>query len=138
MDGPYTATCSCGEIGITVAGPPDFQAVCSCRDCQERTGTAFGMSVYFPKTQVVEKTGNPRVYTRTSNRDRPLDFRFCPTCGTSVWWEVGFNPDIVGIAAILLDGFDFEPEFAVWTQSLPDFVTLPDGLREHRRGSMDD
>ena len=135
----HRAACSCGDLTVTVQGAPNFQAVCSCTDCQERTGSAFGMSVYYDHAQVLEKTGNPTRYRRVSNRDRALDFMFCPICGVTVWWEAEFFPQGIGIAGILLGpGFEFEPKFAVWAQSLPDFAhyTNP-ALPVYSKGSSD-
>ena len=38
---------------------------------------------------------------------------FCPVCGTSVWWRAKFDQSLVGVSGILLEDFDFEPDFAV-------------------------
>lgn len=126
-DTTHTARCSCGAVSVTVSGTPVFQAVCSCKDCQERTGSAFGMSVYFKDENVVCYSGAPRAYRRISAKHRYLDFHFCPECGVNVYWRTEFLSDGIGIPGILLDsGFAFKPQFAVWGQSLPDFVKWAD------------
>ncbi len=137
MTTTHRAACSCGEIAVTVTGTPAFQAICACKDCQSRTGSAFGMSVYFPRENVVQFEGTPKVYRRTSNKGRWLDFRFCPTCGTSVWWLMELNRNNIGIAGILLDGFEFEADFAVFCQSQPGFVTFNTDKPQYQRGSSD-
>ncbi|MEO1328050.1 MAG: GFA family protein [Pseudomonadota bacterium] len=126
------AACSCGAVSVEVRGAPAFQAVCSCRDCQSRTGSAFGTSAYFEAAQVLARRGEPTVYRRMSSKGRWLDFRFCPTCGVSVWWEAEFLPGKVGVAATLFGDDAFRPDGAYFCASKPDWVSfdaaIPFGL----------
>ena len=46
--------CACGQVRYVVAGEPELAAVCHCEYCQQRTGSAFGVLVYF-KNENVEK-----------------------------------------------------------------------------------
>lgn len=129
--GHTTATCSCGAVSVRVDGPPAFSAICCCRDCQQRTGSAFGMSVYFDAEQVVDRSGAPTVYRRISDKGRWLDFRFCPTCGTSVWWEAEFLPGKVGVSATLFgDALPFAADGAYFCATKPDWVAFPDTIRQ--------
>ncbi|MGF1468128.1 MAG: GFA family protein [Sandaracinaceae bacterium] len=126
---PVTAGCSCGAVGIVLRGEPAFQAACACADCRSRSGSAFGISAYYPATQVVERRGAPRIYRRTSKRGRHLDFRFCETCGTTVWWTAEFRPDDVGVAAGLLEGYDaFRPTGAYFCDTKPDWVHFDEDI----------
>ena len=119
-----TAACSCGAVSITLAGAPVFSAVCCCRDCQQRSGSAFGLSAYFGADQVVDHGGDTVTYRRVSDKHRWLDFRFCPVCGTTVWWQAEFLPDKVGVAAALLGLPEFKPDGAYFCATKPDFVTF--------------
>ena len=42
-----TDGCSCGEVRYEVKGNPQVVAVCHCRYCQLRSGSAFGTLIYF-------------------------------------------------------------------------------------------
>lgn len=75
---------------MVVRGDPQFSAICCCRHCQRRTGSVFGLSAYYPEDAVVARIGTPTVYRGMSDKGRWLDFRFCPTCGTTAWWEAEF------------------------------------------------
>lgn len=119
-----TAACSCGAVSVAVKGAPLFQAVCACRECQTRTGSAFGMSVYYPADQVVGKTGAPTTYRRMSNKQRWLDFRFCPVCGVTVWWEAEFMPGKIGVAGILFADRAFAPDGAYFCATKPSWVAF--------------
>lgn len=127
------ARCSCGKIAVVVRGAPAFSAICCCRDCQSRTGSAFGMSAYYEASQVLETRGQPTVYRRTSDKGRPLDFRFCQVCGTSVWWQAEFLPGKIGVAGgCLPEPRAFAPMGAYFCATKPDWVgfdaALPTGL----------
>ena len=46
------ASCSCGQLRLTVEGDPVRISMCHCLACQRRTGSAFGMQARWPKEQV--------------------------------------------------------------------------------------
>ena len=123
-----TARCSCGETVLRVEGAPDFAAICACGHCRSRTGSAFGMSAYYARERVIEIAGQPTVYTRLSENGRPVDYRFCPICGVTVWWEAAFLPDKIGIAGSLFEDGVFEPSGAYFCADLLGFVGFPPGL----------
>ena len=93
------------------------------------------MSSYFDEAQVVSKTGTPNVFERRSDKDRGLAFRFCPNCGTTVWWTAEFLPGKVGIAAGLFEDYEFAPDGAYFCATKPDFALLPEGLKQLPAGS---
>ena len=94
------------------------------------------MSMYFAETEILEREGSPTVYRWMSDKERWLDFRFCPTCGTSVWWEAEFFPGKVGIAGALFDDpAFFAADGAYFCATKPDWVTFPAELRQLERGS---
>lgn len=91
------ARCSCGSLTAEVTGEPPRVSICHCMKCQRRTGSAFGVVVFFPKEQV-RTDGPSKVYMRRTDSGRKVEFHFCPECGTSVFWYAEFRPDHVGIA----------------------------------------
>ena len=93
-----TAICSCGALSIAVEGEPSYFGACSCRACQKATGSVFSMSAYFPKSAVAAIAGAHRLYRRQSDGGRELDFHFCPTCASTVFWYAEFDPDSIGIS----------------------------------------
>ena len=77
--------CCCGSLRAEATDEPSLLGVCHCMECQRRTGSAFGVSTYFPKDQV-RTEGPSKVYVRGSDSGRKVEFHFCPDCGTSVFW----------------------------------------------------
>ena len=95
-----TATCACGACSISVTGTSLAHAVCHCDNCKRRTGSAFGLSAYFRKQDVVGTEGEMTLYA-LHNKARAEDQErfFCKKCGTTLFWYSTTYPDFVGIAA---------------------------------------
>jgi hypothetical protein len=89
------AHCCCGSLSAEATGEPSLVCVCHCTECQRRTGSAFGVSTYFPKDQV-RTEGPSKVYARGSDSGRKVELHFCPDCGTSVFWYTEFFLHDVG------------------------------------------
>ncbi|MBN9489552.1 MAG: GFA family protein [Alphaproteobacteria bacterium] len=88
-----TARCCCGSCAIEVHGEPIVNAICHCRNCRQRTGSAFGWSSYFADDQVLGHTGDYRIY-----RLRRQERWFCAQCGTTLFWLGPKFAGQVGIA----------------------------------------
>jgi len=71
-------------------------SVCHCLDCQRRTGSAFGVAVFYPDS-VVSVSGNSTIYTRGSDSGFPVTHHFCPHCGTTVLWYPTRKPATVAV-----------------------------------------
>jgi hypothetical protein len=79
------AHCCCGSLRAEATGEPSLLGICHCTECQRRTGSAFGVSTYFPKGQV-RTAGPSRVYVRGSDSLRKVEIHFCLDCGSAVFW----------------------------------------------------
>jgi hypothetical protein len=124
------ASCSCGQLRVTVEGDPVRVSICHCLACQRRTGSAFGYQARFPATQV-EISGTSRAYVRISDAGETRTFSFCPECGGTVCWVPGDAPDLIAVAAggFADPGFP-TPRVSVWESSRHAWVGLPSGI-EH-------
>ena len=91
-----TATCCCERSGITVEGTPVISAVCHCDNCKKRTGSAFGVSVYFKNNQVISTFGNTESYK--INKEAEQERHFCKTCGSTIYWNTSSFPEHTGVA----------------------------------------
>ena len=49
----HSGGCACGKVRYHSIGKPVRTGLCHCRYCQLRTGTAFGISVYFKKMNTI-------------------------------------------------------------------------------------
>ena len=107
------AHCACGSLRAEVSGEPRFIAACHCEACQRRTGSVFNVSAYYPREQV-RIEGPETIYAREGQDGRKVRNRFCPTCGTTLYWELDIFPGILGIAV----GAFFDPDFGAPTRSV--------------------
>ena len=91
-----TATCACGQLSATCEGEPVRISMCHCLDCQKRTGSTYGVQARFPK-EAVTVTGEANEFSRTGDSGGVATMRFCPKCGSIVWWEANGLPGFVTV-----------------------------------------
>lgn len=93
------ATCCCKQLSITVTDNPVMNSVCHCTNCKLRTGSAFGISMYFNTGSVVRMTGESKIYTfwhEVLNHEQ--NRHFCGHCGTTLFWYISTMPHLIGVA----------------------------------------
>ena len=95
-----TAHCCCGALRIETSADPDAVVACHCGECQRRTGSVFGVGAYY-KREHVRAEGQFKIYVRDGQEGRKLRMHFCPTCGTTVFWEADLRPDHIGLPSVL-------------------------------------
>jgi hypothetical protein len=121
-----TAACACGQLTVACRGEPLKVSLCHCRDCQRRTGAPFGVAAFF-RPEAVSAAGQAREYRRGSDSGFDLIFRFCPDCGSTVWWESLRMPDRIAVAV----GAFGDPDFPAPTQAVyakHRHAWIPEGL----------
>lgn len=129
------STCSCGQLTVEITGEPFSVAVCSCEECQRRTGSAFGYSGYW-EVKDVAVTGLSTAWARTSAVGRRLEFHFCPTCGSTIWWQADFLPGKIGLALGNMDHTDLTPVVMVWNKRRADWLDHLDQITSFAEGRL--
>lgn len=108
--------------------------MCHCKSCQRRTGSPFGMMVYFDAADV-EVTGEATQYTRIADSGDALTHGFCPTCGTPFWLKTAKHPEGIGIAAGAIDwGSSAAPVRSVFEENRHDWIVVPETAQNFSRG----
>lgn len=100
------AHCACGQLSATCRGDPELVSLCNCRQCQRRTGSAFGLAAFF-RQQDVTVTGKAASFSRQSDTGATVEFHFCGDCGSTVFWVPRRKPGLIAIAV----GCFAEPDF---------------------------
>jgi hypothetical protein len=119
-----TASCSCGQLEVTCEGEPVRISVCHCHACQKRTGSAFGAQARFPKDKVAIR-GASTVFARTGDSGGKIDFHFCPSCGSTVYYAIDQMEDVVAVPLGAFADRDFpEPRVSVYEARRHPWVTL--------------
>jgi hypothetical protein len=103
--------------------------MCHCLACQQRTGSVFGVQARFPRAQVAV-SGRATEYVRTGDEGGQAKFRFCPDCGSTVYWDFGDDGDVaVAVGAFAAPGFP-APTFSVYGERQHEWVSLPASVVE--------
>ena len=119
------AACSCGQLHLTIEGEPSRIAMCHCLACQRRTGAVLSNQARFSRDQI-SVVGNSSTWTRTADSGNALTYHFCPTCGSTVYWEsTGFPGQAMVAIGNFADPNFPAPNIAVWEQSRHSWVSLP-------------
>lgn len=126
------AACACGQLRIRLAGEPHIVSSCHCLACQRRTGALFGASAFYPRDQVVSTHGEHSTFCRQGDSGAWLSFQFCPTCGSTVFWENERLPDIVSVAVGAFADPKFPPPArTVFTQTKHEWLDFPADIPSH-------
>lgn len=123
----HAGGCVCGTVRYRVNNAPVRTSACHCTYCQRRTGSAFGIGVYFREQDVEIIRGVSKTYEhRSDESNRWLRMQFCPNCGTTVTWTIEVLP---GARAIAGGTFDdpkwFRIERHAWTRSAHPWMVPP-------------
>ncbi len=128
-----TATCACNATSISVSDEPEIYSVCHCTNCKRRTGSAFGISTYFPRKNVVQIAGETQVYSFhhvAQNHDQ--ERHFCKVCGTTLFWYLSALPELIGIAGGCFAEQNLgEPKMSVTHAKKLAWLTLPCTWKTH-------
>lgn len=123
-----TAKCCCGEFSITLYGEPESHEVCHCDNCKKRTGSAFGILVYFDFKQVIRQAGSMSIYNQHSDIWQNNQSRFfCQICGTTLYWVLSNQPEIIGVAGgCFVNTLLPEPNFSRVTKNKYRWLNMSD------------
>lgn len=125
------ASCCCGQLTVDCTGEPIRVSMCHCLACQQRTGSAFGIQARFRQEQLVI-AGRTAEYVRIGDEGGHARFRFCPDCGSTVYWD---HPGGDGFVAVAVGAFadpSFPPPtFSVYAVRRHPWVSLPPSIVEN-------
>ena len=128
--------CLCGEARYIVGGYPEPRGVCHCRYCQLRTGTAFGIGVYFNSEQVTFNYGATDTYSYETENGSTTELLRCTKCVTTVSWTIspGALRHMLAVAGATFDPptFWYDVEREVFTRSKAEFcqISVPESYNE--------
>jgi hypothetical protein len=126
------AACACGQLRLTLDGNPVLVSSCHCLACQRRTGAVFAANAFFRRDQVVAMDGEHRTWRRAGDSGQFLTFHFCPTCGSTVFWERDNVPDMLTVAiGAFADSAFPAPARTVWTEHMHGWLPFPGSIKRH-------
>ncbi len=127
------ARCHCGSLRATTLGEPFVVGICHCTACQQRTGALAASVAGFAKAQVTIE-GETKRFDRHGDSGRRVRFHFCPTCGTSLYWEADGRPDAYMLAVGSFADPNFPPpSVSTFEESRHSWMQLPAGTQRFQR-----
>jgi len=111
----HSARCACGALSIVADHEPLKISVCHCKACQRRTGSAFGVAVFFDRTRTTPD-GASQSFVRLGDSGEALEFHFCLSCGSTVYWYPAFRPGLVAVAIGCMEDDGLLPAQEVYTE----------------------
>ena len=125
-----TASCSCGQLQAHVTSDPIRVSVCHCLACQRRTGSVFGAQARFASDSVTV-TGATTEYVRVGDEGSRATFRFCPECGSTVFYTAEYLEGFIAIPVGAVADPKFPtPAFSIYEERMHSWVSMPPGV-EH-------
>lgn len=118
--------CSCGNLAITCEGDPIRVSMCHCLACQRRTGAPFAQQARWTSDKV-RVEGSFSQFVRKGDDGGTITFRFCPTCGATVFYDIDAMPGMIAVpvGAFADPGFP-APTFSVYEARKHGWVRVPD------------
>jgi hypothetical protein len=131
---PYTGRCYCGKVQYRVNEEPMTIYACHCTDCQKRSGSAFGLSMWV-NTRAIEVTaGEAHLHESTGPDGSPRNARVCGNCGVRLWSEPTKRPGLAVMRPGTLDDTSgLVPMAHIWTRSAQKWFTFPEGVPRYEQ-----
>lgn len=125
------AACCCGQLTAEVIGEPVRISICHCLACQRRTGSVFGQQARFHRAHV-SLAGISSEYVRVGDEGSRIKFHFCPTCGSTVYYEPeGFEEFIVVTVGAFADPSFPTPMISIYESRMHSWVIPPSTAEHH-------
>jgi len=114
----YSGQCQCGNIRYRIDGEPLALYACHCRDCQQQSASAFGMSMRVALDDFKLISGGLKFWSTTADDGSAKICAFCPECGTRIYHASDNPTESIAIKAGSLDNISqFSPVAHIWTKS---------------------
>ena len=119
---PITGRCVCGAVRYQLRELPLFTHACHCLDCQRGSGTAFVMTTFVMRDDLVITRGQPEAQRATST-----DYA-CPACATLIYIDSTRFPSVILKPGTLDDPSIAAPQAHIWVRRKQAWLSLPDNV----------
>lgn len=131
MPAPYPGRCLCGATQYRVTEEPLTVYACHCTNCQKRSGSAFGLSMWVRRSALEVTKGEAAVHHSFGADGSPRQGRVCGQCGTRLWSE---PPKHAGLSILRPGTLDdtswLKPVAHIWTRSAQSWFVFPPGVTQ--------
>ncbi len=130
MAQPYSGSCACGLVEVTISAEPVASRQCWCRQCQRIAAGGPTNNAIFPAA-AVSMTGEIAHHAYVAASGNVLTHEFCAKCGTPVLARSSARPQFRTIRLGLLDeSHGLRPETAIWVSEAPALACIDPALEQ--------
>ena len=128
MPAPHTGRCVCGAVAYRLNEEPLTLYACHCTDCQKRSGSAFGLSMWVRRAALEVIRGEAAQRASTTPDGRASNTRICAQCVARLWTEPPRQPELAVLRPGTLDDTAWlVPVAHLWTRSAQPWFAFPEG-----------
>lgn len=122
--------CLCGAVQYSLKEDPALVFACHCLDCQNWTGSAFGLFAAFRKS-AFEVQGSARTHSSKAESGRDITRYFCGDCGSSLYTTLEKAPGVVVVSVgTLANGRELVPRRHSWTKHRHPWLALDAAVQQ--------
>lgn len=104
--------------------------MCHCLACQRRSGSAFALQARWAAESVAIE-GRAQEYRLVGDEGSTATFRFCPTCGATVYFDNDQFPGMIMVpVGAFADPTFPPPTVSVYGSRRHPWIAMPDGAIE--------
>ncbi len=126
----HRASCLCGQISITVAGPLREVIYCHCTQCRRQTDHFVAATAAQDSDMSIDGAEHITWYAASPGARRG----FCATCGSNLFWKAAGSTS----TSIWAGAFDKPTGLAasrhIFVADKGDYYTIDDGLPQFAQG----
>ena len=121
-----TGRCQCHAIQYELTGDPLFVHACHCTLCQQRSGSAYGLTMIIEARQFRLTHGSLATVELTADSGNIKHSHFCADCGSPVTGTMPTTPILAGLRPGTLDDTSwFTVGAHIWVKSKQPWIRLP-------------
>jgi len=134
MPPPYSGRCLCEAVHYRVAEEPLTLYACHCTDCQRRSGSAFGLSMWVNLPAIEVTKGEVTLHQSTNAEGKLRLAKICGQCGVRMWSEPPKFPGLAVMRPGTLDDKSWvRPVAHIWTRSAQPWFVFPEGVARYEK-----
>jgi len=111
-------SCHCGQITYEADVEPDAVRVCHCTDCQQLSGTLFRAVIVAAREKFSLRSGEPKIYVKTTDSGNKRVQSFCGTCGSPIYSSAVSDPPSYSLRlGLIRERAQLRPQKQIWCRS---------------------
>ena len=120
--------CMCGAVEFSVDGELRDVVNCQCHRCRRWSGHYWAASAASSDDLTVTADGTLAWFSPADG----VEYGFCRTCGSSLFWRLAERPELISISAGCLDQpTGLSTKAQIWMSEHGDYHAPLSGLIEH-------